>query len=81
MIAQQTTPKQHQLSDIKPQKTSLFNPVSTMQRLNRALTEILTFDGDDAGFLDYLVNRYLQTLDIYHINGRAGSLLPQVVTQ
>lgn len=26
---------------------------------------------------DYLINRYNQSLDLYHVSGRAGSLLPQ----
>lgn len=72
-----TVTQKHQLSDIKLQKSRLFNPVSTMQRLNRDLAEILNFDGEDQGLCDYLVDRYLQTLDIYHKNGRSGSLLPQ----
>jgi hypothetical protein len=28
---------------------------------------------------DYLVNLYHRSLDLYHINGRSGSLLPQAV--
>jgi glutathione S-transferase len=67
----------HSLSEIKPQKTKLFNPVSTMQRLNRALAEAIGYDGDDACMANYLVNYYLQSLDLYHVNGRAGSLLPK----
>jgi len=70
---------EHSLDEIKPQKTKLFNPVSTRQRLNRALAEIMTWNGDDAYMYNYLVSRYLQTLDLHHINGRAGSLLPQAV--
>lgn len=69
----------HSLSEIKPQKTKLFNPVSTMQRLNRQLAEAIGYDGDDAYMATYLVNLYLQTLDLYHINGRGGSLIPQAV--
>ncbi len=70
---------EHSLSEIKPQKTKLFNPVSTRQRLNRALAEIVTWNGSDDYMYNDLVNRYLQSLDLYHVNGRAGSLLPQVV--
>lgn len=70
---------EHSLSEIKPQKTKLFNPVSTRQRLNRALAEIVTWNGSDDYMYNYLVNRYLQSLDLYHVNGRAGSLLPQAV--
>lgn len=70
---------EHSLDEIKPQKTKLFNPVSTRQRLNRALAEIVTWNGNDTYMYNYLVNRYLQTLDLYHVNGRAGSLLPQAV--
>lgn len=67
----------HSLDEIKRFKTKTYNPVSTMQRINRDLAEIVNFDGDDCGLYDYLVNRYLQTLDLYHVNGRAGSLLPK----
>jgi hypothetical protein len=67
----------HSLDEIKRFKTKTYNPVSTMQRINRALAEIVNFDGDDSYMYDYLVNRYLQSLDLYHINGRAGSLLPK----
>lgn len=70
----------HSLDEIKRFKTKTYNPVSTMQRINRDLAEIVNFDGDDRGLYDYLVNRYLQTLDLYHINGRAGSLLPKEET-
>ncbi len=69
----------HSLNEIKPQKTKLFNPVSTMQRLNRQLAEAIGYDGDDACMATYLVNLYHRSLDLYHVNGRAGSLLPQVV--
>ncbi len=67
----------HSLDEIKRFKTKTYNPVSTMQRINRDLAEIVNFDGTDRGLYDYLVNRYLQTLDLYHVNGRAGSLLPK----
>jgi hypothetical protein len=67
----------HSLTEIKRFKTKTYNPVSTMQRINRDLAEIVNFDGDDRGLYNYLVNRYLQTLDLYHVNGRAGSLLPK----
>ena len=79
MIAQQTQPKQHELSEIKryPQKT--YCPVTQRLNLNRALVEIINFDDPDTYMRDYLVNRYLQSLDLYHVNGRAGSLLPQAV--
>ena len=79
MIAQQTQPKQHELSEIKhyPQKT--YCPVTQRLNLNRALAEILSWTGTDQYMYNYLVNRYLQSLDLYHINGRAGSLLPQAV--
>lgn len=69
----------HSLSEIKPQKTKLFNPVSTMQRLNRALAEAIGYDGDDAYMANYLVDLYHRSLDLYHVNGRGGSLLPQAV--
>lgn len=68
---------EHSLAEIKPQKTKLFNPVSTRQRINRALAEATEYDGDDAYMADYLVNYYLRSLDLYHVNGRAGSLLPK----
>ena len=68
---------QHTLSEIKPQKTKLFNPVSTMQRINRALAEAINYNDGDAYMADYLVNLYHRSLDLYHINGRAGSLLCQ----
>lgn len=70
---------EHSLDEIKPQKTKLFNPVSTRQRLNRALAEIVAWNGDDACMYNYLVDLYLKSLDLYHVNGRAGSLLPQAV--
>ena len=80
MIAQQQSQRQqHELSEIKryPQKT--YCPVTQRLNLNRALAEIINFDDPDTYMRDYLVNRYLQSLDLYHINGRAGSLLPQAV--
>lgn len=67
----------HTLSEIKPQKTKLFNPVSTMQRLNRQLAEAIDYNGDDAYMANYLVDLYLRSLDLYHVSGRAGSLLPK----
>lgn len=67
----------HSLDEIKRFKTKTYNPVSTMQRINRALAEIVNFDGDDRYMYDYLVDRYLKSLDLYHINGRSGSLLPK----
>lgn len=70
---------QHTFDEIKQQRSKLFNPVSTMQRINRDLAEIVNFNDTDMGLRDYLVNRYLQSLDLYHVNGRSGSLLPQVV--
>ncbi len=69
----------HSLNEIKPQKTKLFNPVSTMQRLNRQLAEAISYNDGDACMADYLVNLYHRSLDLYHVNGRAGSLLSQVV--
>ena len=80
MIAQQQSQRQqHELSEIKryPQKT--YCPVTQRLNLNRALAEILSWTGTDQYMYNYLVNRYLQSLDLYHINGRAGSLLPQAV--
>lgn len=76
MIAQQTEAKQHQLSEIKRFKVKTYCPVAKLHRLNRKLAELLTLPPNDLMY-DYLVNNYLQTLDIYHVNGRAGSLLPQ----
>lgn len=67
----------HSLSEIKPQKTKLFNPVSTMQRLNRQLAEAIGYTDGDACMADYLVDLYHRSLDLYHVNGRAGSLLPK----
>lgn len=71
-----TVPQTHELSDIKRQKSKLFNPVSTMQRMNRKLAELISLDPSDDMY-NYLVNVYLQMLDLYHKDGRAGSLLPQ----
>lgn len=67
---------EHSLDEIKryPQRT--YCPVTRRQNLNRALAEILSIDPAD-DLYDYLVNRYLQSLDLYHVNGRAGSLLPK----
>lgn len=69
---------EHSLDEIKryPQRT--YCPVTQRQKLNRALAEILGMDPAN-DLYDYLVSRYLQSLDIYHINGRAGSLIPQAV--
>ena len=67
----------HSLDEIKPQKTKLFNPVSTMQRLNRQLAEAIGYDSGDAYMANYLVDLYHRSLDLYHVNGRAGSLLPK----
>lgn len=66
---------EHSLNEIKryPQRT--YCPVTRRQNLNRALAEIISMDPAD-DLYDYLVNRYLQSLDLYHVNGRAGSLLP-----
>jgi len=77
MIAQQTEAKQHTLDEIKRFKTKTYCPVTQMQKLNRALAEIINFDDPDTYMLDYLTNRYLDRLDLYHVNGRSGSLLPQ----
>ena len=71
-----TLPQKHVLSEIKRQRTKLFNPVSTMQRMNRKLAELITLDPSD-GMYNYLLGVYLQTLDLYHVDGRSGSLLPQ----
>ena len=67
---------EHSLDEIKryPQRT--YCPVTRRQSLNRDLAEILSMDPTN-DLYDYLVNRYLQTLDLYHVNGRAGSLLNQ----
>ncbi len=67
---------EHSLDEIKryPQRT--YCPVTQRQKLNRQLAEILATDPSDDMY-DYLVGRYLQSLDLYHVNGRAGSLLPQ----
>lgn len=67
---------EHSLDEIKryPQRT--YCPVTRRQSLNRALAEILATDPSDDMY-DYLVGRYLQSLDLYHVNGRAGSLLPK----
>lgn len=70
---------EHSLDEIKPQKTKLFNPVSTMQRLNRQLAEAIGYTDGDAYMANYLVDLYHRSLDLYHVNGRAGSLLPQAV--
>jgi hypothetical protein len=78
MIAQQTEIKKHSFSEIKRHKQKTYCPVTQMQRLNRALAELLTLAPNDLMY-DYLVNRYLQSLDLYHVNGRSGSLLPQAV--
>lgn len=72
---------QHTFGEIKQQRSKLFNLVSTMQRINRDLAEIINFDDPDMGMREYLVDRYLKTLDIYHVNGRAGSLLDQANVQ
>jgi hypothetical protein len=68
----------HTLDEIKRFKTKTYNPVSAMQRLNRALAELISLDPSD-NMYSYLANCYNQKLDLYHINGRAGSLLPQAV--
>ncbi len=65
----------HSLDEIKRYKQRSFCPVTQMQKLNRALAEIAA-ETDDF-MRDYLINRYNQSLDLYHINGRAGSLLPK----
>lgn len=69
---------EHSLDEIKRFKTKTYCPVTQRQKLNRALVEILGMDPAD-NLYDYLVSRYLQSLDLYHVNGRAGSLLPQAV--
>lgn len=79
MIAQTVETKQHTLAEIKRQPQKTFCPVTTRLRLNRALAEIISFNGDDTYFYNYLVESYLKALDLYHVNGRSGSLLPQAV--
>ena len=69
---------QHTLSEIKPQPQKTFCPVTQLQKLNRAASEIINWNGTDRYMYDYLVNRYLQSLDLYHVNGRKGSLLQAV---
>lgn len=64
---------QHQLSEIKRFKSKVYCPVTQLQKLNRALTEIA--NEADKYMQQYLTNRYLQTLDLYHVDGRSGSLL------
>lgn len=66
---------QHQLSEIKRFKTKTYCPVTQLQKLNRALAEIA--NETDSHMRAYLINRYHQSLDLYHVNGRAGSLLPK----
>jgi len=70
---------QHQFSEIKrhPQKT--YCPVTQLQKLNRALAEIINFDGSDDYMYTYLVNRYHQSLDLSPLHGRSASLVPQAV--
>jgi hypothetical protein len=78
MITQQTEIKKHSLSEIKRHKQKSFCPVTQMQRLNRALAELISLDPSDDMY-SYLVDRYLKSLDLFHVNGRSGSLLPQAV--
>ena len=75
MIAQTADTKQHTLDEIKRFKTKTYCPVTQMQKLNRKLADIL--NETDAYMRGYLTKTYLQDLDLYHINGTAGSLLPQ----
>ena len=76
MIAQQTEIKKHSFDEIKRHPQKNFCPVTQMQKLNRALAELISLDPSDDMY-SYLVDRYLQSLDLFHVNGRAGSLLPQ----
>ncbi len=66
---------EHSLDEIKRHPQKSFCPVTQRQKLNRALAEIAAETDDYMG--NYLINRYNQSLDLYHVNGRAGSLLPQ----
>lgn len=66
---------EHSLDEIKRHPQKSFCPVTQRQRLNRALVAIAA--ETDSEMRDYLINRYNQSLDLYHVNGRAGSLLPQ----
>lgn len=66
---------QHTLSEIKRFKTKTYCPVTQLQKLNRALVEIT--NETDPEMRAYLVNCYNQSLDLYHVNGRAASLLSQ----
>jgi hypothetical protein len=70
---------QHSFSEIKRFKTKTYCPVTQWQKLNRKLAELLTLAPNDLMY-DYLVDRYLQDLDLFHKDGRAGSLLPQAVS-
>ncbi len=68
---------EHSLDEIKRHPQKSYCPVTQRQKLNRALAEIAN-EADDY-MRNYLTNRYLQALDLYHVNGRSGSLLPQAV--
>ena len=70
---------EHSLDEIKRHPQKSFCPVTQRQKLNRALAEIISLDPSDDMYT-YLINRYNQSLDLYHINGRAGSLLPQAAS-
>ena len=65
---------EHSLDEIKRHPQKSFCPVTQRQKLNRALAEIAA-ETDDY-MRDYRISRYNQSLDLYHVNGRAGSLLP-----
>jgi hypothetical protein len=68
----------HSFDEIKRFKTKTYCPVTQWQKINRKLAELLTLAPSDSMY-DYLRNCYLQSLDLYHVNGRSGSLLPQAV--